>query len=232
MHFMGTPLSDRLKQARIKAGYAEASDAARALGVKEPTYLGHENGSRGFKLPSAKLYSRRFGVSLEWLLDNRGPMVRPPQPSRHLSSEDVSAEIDSVYSSGAATKTAIPLVAWVNAGKLADVDTQLPAKRIGVDLISDLGTGDFFATKVEGDSMNLLSPEGSILIVDRNDRVLVSGRRYIFAIKGKTTFKEYVGDDPPYLNPQSSNPKNRPIIIKKKSDVEIVGRVKRTVLDL
>lgn len=80
--------------------------------------------------------------------------------------------------------------------------------------------------------MNLLSPEGSILIVDRNDRVPVSGRRYIFAIKGKTTFKEYVADDPPYLAPQSNNPKNRPIIIKKKSDVEIVGRVKRTLLDL
>jgi SOS-response transcriptional repressor LexA len=194
--------------------------------------LGHENGFRGFKLPSAKLYSRRFGVNLTWLLDNSGPMARSSQSARHLSSEDVSAGFDDVRSPDTTTKTAIPLVAWVNAGKLADVDTQLSAKRIKIDLISDLGAGDFFATKVEGDSMNLLSPEGSILIVDRNDRDLVSGRRYIFAIKGKTTFKEYVADDPPYLNPQSSNPKNRPIIIKKKSDVEIVGRVKRTLLDL
>jgi hypothetical protein len=39
MHFMGTTPSDRLKQARIEAGYAEASDAARALGVNVQTYL-------------------------------------------------------------------------------------------------------------------------------------------------------------------------------------------------
>lgn len=228
--FMGTLLSDRLVQARKHAKFASATDAAKALDIPEPTYLAHENGSRGFRMDSAKIYARRFGVSLEWLVDGRGPMERRPAQA-DLRSEDVAAGFDG-RKNEPPPKAVLPLVAWVNAGKLADVDTQIPAKRIKIDLISDLGTGDFFATRVEGDSMNLLSPEGSILIVDRNDRDLVSGRRYIFAIKGKTTFKEYVADDPPYLNPQSSNPKNRPIIIKKKSDVEIVGRVKRTVLDL
>lgn len=227
--FMGTPESDRLIKARKHANFETAAAAAEALGVKEPTYMGHENGSRGFK-GKAEQYARRFGVSLEWLLTGRGPMERRPTPS-DLRSEDVAAGFEGGKAEAIA-KAVLPLVAWVNAGKLADVDTQLPTRRIKLDLIADLGAGDFFATRVEGDSMNLLSPEGSMLIVDRNDRVLVSGRRYIFAIKGKTTFKEYVADDPPYLNPQSSNPKNRPIIIKKKSDVEIVGRVKRTVLDL
>ena len=37
---------DRLKQARMDAGFRTASDAAKALAVKVPTYLGHENGSR------------------------------------------------------------------------------------------------------------------------------------------------------------------------------------------
>lgn len=230
MHFMGTPESDRLIKARKHAGFDTGSAAADALGVKEPTYLGHENGSRGFKA-KAEQYARRFGVSLEWLLTGRGQMERR-QTYSDMRSEDVAASMPPSRKSHAQQKIDLPLVAWVNAGKLSEVDTQLPSKKIRIDLISDLGTGDFFATKVEGDSMNLLSPEGSILIVDRNDKTLVTGRRYIFSIKGKTTFKEYVADDPPYLNPQSSNPKNRPIIIKKKSDVEIVGRVKRTVLDL
>lgn len=65
-------LSERLRQARIAAGYASAADAARAVGVPEPSYTAHENGSRGFKYDRAKLYSRRFGVSLEWLLSGRG----------------------------------------------------------------------------------------------------------------------------------------------------------------
>lgn len=65
-------LSDRLREARIAAGYQNAADAARATGVPEPTYNAHENGSRGFKFDRASLYARRFGVSLEWLLSGRG----------------------------------------------------------------------------------------------------------------------------------------------------------------
>lgn len=73
---MGTPLSERLVRARKHAGFASAADAARALSVPEPTYLGHENGSRGFKA-KAERYARRFGVSLEWLLTGRGEMAGP-----------------------------------------------------------------------------------------------------------------------------------------------------------
>ncbi len=46
-------MHERLAKARKEAGYPSGSAAAAALGVKEPTYLGHENGSRGFKRDSA-----------------------------------------------------------------------------------------------------------------------------------------------------------------------------------
>jgi phage repressor protein C with HTH and peptisase S24 domain len=61
----------RLRLAREQAGFARASDAARALGIEEPTYLGHENGSRGLSRAAAR-YARFFGVSLDWLIDGRG----------------------------------------------------------------------------------------------------------------------------------------------------------------
>src|SRR5262249_62064193 len=61
----------RLRVAREQAGFARASDAARAMGIEEPTYLGHENGSRGLSR-SAPRYARFFGVSLDWLIDGRG----------------------------------------------------------------------------------------------------------------------------------------------------------------
>lgn len=65
----------RLKSARVAAGYTTAPEAAAALGIKEPTYLGHENGSRGFKGRAAQ-YARRFGVSFEWLVTGRGSRAR------------------------------------------------------------------------------------------------------------------------------------------------------------
>lgn len=126
----------------------------------------------------------------------------------------------------------VPLVDWVSAGKLSDAASQLPVEKVPLLAFADLGQGDFFATRVRGDSMDRLSPEGSIIIVDRNDKELVGGKCYVFAHKGETTFKMYQAEDPPYLAPYSTNPANKPIFPKKRGDWEIVGRVKRTVLDL
>jgi phage repressor protein C with HTH and peptisase S24 domain len=41
------------------------------MGIEEPTYLGHENGSRGLSR-AAPRYARFFAVSLDWLIDGRG----------------------------------------------------------------------------------------------------------------------------------------------------------------
>jgi phage repressor protein C with HTH and peptisase S24 domain len=74
----------RLKAAREKAGYPTAQKAAEAMGIKFPTYAGHENGSRGFDRKAEK-YARKFGVSLEWLLTGREPRERqrPASPAEN-----------------------------------------------------------------------------------------------------------------------------------------------------
>ena len=64
---------ERLRQARIAAGYESAADAAKALEVPYPTYAGHENGNRGFGGNIDK-YARRFVVRGEWLRTGIGPM--------------------------------------------------------------------------------------------------------------------------------------------------------------
>jgi phage repressor protein C with HTH and peptisase S24 domain len=66
--------SDRLKQARIAAGYASAQSAARAMGAAVPTYAHHENGGRGMRADVARRYAAFFRVSLDWLLTGRGEM--------------------------------------------------------------------------------------------------------------------------------------------------------------
>ena len=67
---------NRLQIARELAGYETATDAAKAMGVSLPTYMGHENGSRGFRA-KAERYAKFFRVSYEWLMTGAGE----PRPS-------------------------------------------------------------------------------------------------------------------------------------------------------
>lgn len=68
---MTTP-NERLKQARIEAGFETAVDAADAMSIPRSTYIGHENGNRGFPAGRAPQYARRFKVSEQWLLYGKG----------------------------------------------------------------------------------------------------------------------------------------------------------------
>lgn len=65
-------IGDRLKKARIAAGYESAAAAARAMGdVSRFTYSQHENATRGIPRDAAIRYARFFGVSVEWLLTGK-----------------------------------------------------------------------------------------------------------------------------------------------------------------
>lgn len=123
----------------------------------------------------------------------------------------------------------MPLVSWVSAGKLADSTSQLEAE----DTLSaaDLPPGRYFATRVVGDSMDLYSPEGSIVIVNRNENTPLPGRAYIFNHRGQTTYKVFK-DDPVRLAPHSTNSALDAIFPRKEDDWSVVGRVRRTILDL
>src|SRR5882672_2367350 len=60
--------SERLKQARELAGFKEATVAAQRHGWTVPTYLSHENGTRGAPVAKLTAYAAAFKVSLQWLL--------------------------------------------------------------------------------------------------------------------------------------------------------------------
>ncbi len=88
--------ADRLRRARMAAGFETAASAAAALGVSQATYGQHENGLRGFPASKAEKYARRFRVTPEWLLYGRGedPTAKP-------------------------TSETVPLVGYVGAGAVA-----------------------------------------------------------------------------------------------------------------
>lgn len=64
--------AERLRQARINAGYRFASDAANALGIVASTYRAHENGQNEYEIDEAGIYGRKFNVDPYWLLTGEG----------------------------------------------------------------------------------------------------------------------------------------------------------------
>jgi hypothetical protein len=69
--------AERLKAARIAKGFASAREAARQHGWSEVTYASHENGIRGLRIATAKVYAKAFSIPLGELL-GAGPTKEPP----------------------------------------------------------------------------------------------------------------------------------------------------------
>jgi len=61
-------IGQQLKRARIRAGHASATAAARACGFVADTYRSNENGTRAPSVAVLMLYADAFGVSADWLL--------------------------------------------------------------------------------------------------------------------------------------------------------------------
>lgn len=70
---MKSEFSERLTEARKRAGFTSPRDAARRFGWNENTYKSRENGLRGMPdQPEVQKYAKAFGVNWLWLLANEG----------------------------------------------------------------------------------------------------------------------------------------------------------------
>lgn len=140
------------------------------------------------------------------------------------------AELLLVDSSGPSFER-VPLVSWVEAGRLAD---QEGITNVDIDkhiVAVDLPKGRWIALRVKGDSMDRLAPDGAIIFVDRSDDNLKEDHFYVFAVgAGAATFKRYRGGKSIRLQPFSNNPDHE--TIPAPDDLRVVGRVRRVVTDL
>lgn len=125
----------------------------------------------------------------------------------------------------------VPLISWVSAGRLTEVGAPIPVQDVPKFEISGLPSGEYFGLKVHGTSMDRLSPEHSIIIINKRERTPVEGKPFIFCIKGETTYKLWY-QNPPRLEPFSTEPSNKPIFLDRRQKVIVIGRVRRTILDL
>lgn len=200
-------IAARLRAARLHAGFSSAEEAAASLGMTYSTYAAHENGSRGIGR-AQELYARRFKVSLDWL--KRGIGAGPGESE----AETVQHIVE------------VPLLGQISAGVLKLDD--LSGQQVGTITVGPLPAGDWLALEVDGDSMDRISPEKSIIILNRRDKRLVPNGCYVIADEdGSATYKRY-RPNPDRFEPVSTNPVHEPIFPDQMPPV--VGRVHMSIL--
>lgn len=124
-----------------------------------------------------------------------------------------------------------PLVSWVSAGALLKPDAPIPdGDELPIAYAPDLDpTGDWIALRVDGDSMNRISPHDSIIFVNRRDRRLVPNACYVIGDgEGGATYKRY--RPPNTWEPVSTNPTHKPFELAPGQEPDIIGRVRKTIL--
>lgn len=194
---MSTQPFERLQEAREKAGFRSAADAAEKFEWAYSTYAAHENGSRKLTPDAARRYGRAFSVGAAWLLYGA-------EKDRDAVPEPVS----------------VPVVGKVAAGVWLDADSYSYEDDTWVPAIRSPGfrTGRQVAYKVEGPSMNKVLPDGcyaigvlfdsardpqndDVVILRRTRAGLVETTVKRFVVKGSKVLLMPESDDPRYQEP-------------------------------
>lgn len=125
---------------------------------------------------------------------------------------------------GSNTTIEVPLVSLVSAGILQHAETISDFSDMPRIPIAGLPDGDWIALTISGDSMDRIAPDGSCIVINRRDRSLQNGGRYVFLNEqGEAGFKRY-RTNPNRFEPESTNPANEPIFPDGK--ITTVGRAK------
>ena len=100
-------MHDRLRRARLLAGYHTAKAAIARFGWNASTYRAHENGQNKFSAGDARSYARAFKVNVSWLLfgdpapsatpgDDGNKTTMPRPPDAHGDSRALCASVAGV----------------------------------------------------------------------------------------------------------------------------------------
>lgn len=157
-------MADRLRRARERAGFRNATEAARRFNWTISTYLAHENGTRGFPKKRALAYAQAFRVGVSWLLTGEGV----PESSKR-----------------------IPIEGYLGAGAVVHA---VVAREDGIVDEVDLPPGvdvELLAFRVRGESNYPVYKDGDVIFCARDGQPLhelvnreavvrtAEGRRYI-----------------------------------------------------
>lgn len=131
-------ICERLKQARIEAGYLTAKSFSERNNVKISTYALHEASTRSMSFEIIEHYAKLLDINPAWLLTGMGP-----KSAKHVRN--------------------VPIIDW-NEIPLFPKGLLLETKKYTYSDI-DLSSQSF-AVIVQNDSMEPRYPQGTVIIVD------------------------------------------------------------------
>ena len=219
MHHMNDDIeaqAARLRQARIDKGLETIEDAAARFGWNKNTYAQHENGTRGFR-KNYRQYARAFGVSETWLWFGTGQKEAP---------------LDG-----------LPVVGVICAGNwldttLIDDDPNTTPETIPVASDGRFPYAKQYALRVQGDSMDKEFCDGSYVIcveffdsgLAMKDDMIVHVERWQHGLR-EVTLKALKRDGEKWrLEPRSSNPAHKPILMNGVPDDGTEIRIRGVVI--
>lgn len=213
---MSETSGQRLKQARIAAGFKTPTEAHRRFGWPVSTINAHENGQNGIRAKVAAEYARAYGVPADWLLMLDGS-AGPGAPEIALATGDiVPVRVAGVTEAGLFRETdAFVMVEDVTIYEPRD--KRFPQARL-------------LAFEVSGDSMNELKPrpilpgdrvigvdfedlDGRYPLQDENvvviERLRDGGQLREWSLKQVELHRNET-----HFCPRSTNRRHKPIIVK------------------
>lgn len=171
--------------------------------------------------------------------------VKQPTISRYLKGMDPGGEVreeikklaaealdEGVGSTPILRGLYAPLISWVSAGNLRSPDAIAEIDGAPRIYAPDLEQkGDWIALRVEGDSMDRISPPESVIFVNLKDRRLVPNACYVIADTdtGEATYKRW-RPSPDRWEPVSVNPAHEPFFPPEDQVIKVIGRVRKSVL--
>lgn len=136
--------ADRLRALRIKKGFANPIDAARAYGWNEHTYKAHENGLRGIRPDAARKYAAAFGSTAAHIMGLGNGLSPKPAVNQVVQ---------------------VPVMARVSAGTFRyDEPLEYEGEAVPAVIRSDIGSASQYSLIIDGPSVNKRIPDGAFAI--------------------------------------------------------------------
>ena len=86
-------MADRLKHARVTAGFKTAAAAIEHFNWPSSSYRAHENGQNDYGPEAASKYGKAYGVSAAWLLLGDNNNVETPRAKAAIHKHDCFEQI-------------------------------------------------------------------------------------------------------------------------------------------
>lgn len=196
----------RIKELREKTGLSMRQTAAK-LNMPYTTYVNYEKGTRGTDSEVLRLLSDYFDVSIDYLLGRTDDSIRYVPTTVHGG---VKIPVIGIVQAG------VPIEAIENIIDYIDISSELAA------------SGDFFALKVRGASMEPRIYDGDVVIVRKQDYI-ESSQVAVVMVNGDSATVKKVVKHPNGLSLIPFNPAFDPMFFSAEEvetlPVTILGRV-------